>query len=89
MKKSFLPVIIIFCVFTYTFIHLLSSDKKPPPNELLNEAYIRFIKTQSGKWNDTFTQPIFQNKSAPMPIKMAIENQPVLSASTINTEKWI
>jgi lipoprotein-anchoring transpeptidase ErfK/SrfK len=89
LRKSFLPIIFLFCIFAYGFISLLSSDKKVSPNELQTDAYVRFVKSQNGQWNNTTSQPIFQNKPVGQPVKLTMESQSVLSATVPDEEKWI
>lgn len=89
MKKSFLKLSILFSFFALGFSFLLISDKEKTDNELLSENYIRFIKSQSGNWNETTTQPIFLNKSVNFPVKIAQKRESVLSATVPGDNKWI
>ena len=89
MKKSFLKLSILFSFFALGFSFLLISDKEKTDNELLSENYIRFIKSQSGNWNETAIQPIFLNKSVNFPVKIAQKSESVLSATVPGDNKWI
>lgn len=68
---------------------MLTSNKEKTSDELLSKDYIRFIKSQSGDWNETASQPIFLNKSVNFPVKIAQKSESVLSATAPNDNKWI
>lgn len=62
---------------------------RPVTNSLESDAYVKFIKSQNGKFDKNAKVAIFNNKNVPLPKEEPVLQAQVLGQEAPNDNKWI